>query len=125
MPRQRSDLQEDVHFRVMQKLASNPEMSQRDLAAEVGVSVGRIHYVLRALIERGLIKTGNFRASPDKRRYAYVLTPRGVAEKTAMTQRFLARKIKEYEALKLEIEALGRDLGPDDVKAPDHRRKSH
>ena len=85
-------------------------MSQRELAAAVGVSVGGMHYVLNALIEKGLVKLGNFTASEDKRRYAYVLTPKGVKEKSVITARFLKRKLAEYEALKEEIETLNSEL---------------
>ena len=102
----RGKLQEDTHFRVLRLLQENPELSQRELAEAAGVSVGGVHYVLSALIDRGLVKLGNFTASEDKRRYAYVLTPKGLAEKAAITRRFLARKMQEYEALKAEIDAL-------------------
>ena len=85
-------------------------MSQRELAAAVGISVGGTHYVLNALIEKGLVKLGNFTASEDKRRYAYILTPKGLAQKALITKRFLERKIKEYEALKSEIEELQREV---------------
>ena len=103
MASKRTKLQEDTHFRVLRLLQENPEMSQRELAETVGVSVGGIHYVLNALIEKGLVKLGNFTAAEDKRRYAYVLTPRGIARKAALTRAFLARKMEEYEALKEEI----------------------
>jgi len=114
----RDTLQEDVRFRVLRLLQDNPEMSQRQLAEAVGISVGTVHYVLSALVEKGLIKLGNFSASRDKRRYAYLLTPGGVAEKAALTRNFLKRKRKEFEALKAEIEAvqaemeLGADMAP-------------
>ncbi len=81
-------------------------MSQRELAGAVGVSVGGIHYMLNALIDKGLVKLGNFSAAEDKRRYAYVLTPKGIAQKAALTRAFLVRKMEEYEALKEEIKAL-------------------
>lgn len=110
MTSMRSKLQEDTHFRVLRILQENPEMSQRELAAAVGVSVGGIHYVLNALIDKGLVKLGNFTAAEDKRRYAYILTPKGLAEKALITKRFLVRKIEEYEALKSEIEELQRDV---------------
>ena len=110
MTSKRTKLQEDTHFRVLRLLQENPEMSQRELAEAVGVSVGGIHYVLNALIDKGLVKLGNFTAAEDKRRYAYVLTPRGVSEKAAITRRFLARKIEEYEALKTEIDALSTEI---------------
>jgi EPS-associated MarR family transcriptional regulator len=109
----RRELQEDARFRVLRLLQGNPELSQRDLAAAVGISLGAAHYVLSALIEAGLVKLGNFSAAPDKRRYAYVLTPQGVAEKAAITRRFLARKVAQYEALQAEIEELRQEaLGP-------------
>jgi EPS-associated MarR family transcriptional regulator len=106
MAGQRSKFQEEVRFRVLRLLQDNPEMSQRELADSVGISVGGAHYVLNALLEKGLIKLGNFSAAADKRRYAYILTPRGIVEKTALTRRFLLRKRAEYDALKAEIEAL-------------------
>ena len=113
MTSKRTKLQEDTHFRVLRLLQGNPEMSQRELAAAVGVSVGGMHYVLNALIEKGLIKLGNFTAAEDKRRYAYVLTPKGIKEKSLITGKFLRRKMAEYEALKAEIDALAAELGED------------
>ncbi|MEP4035809.1 MarR family EPS-associated transcriptional regulator [Pseudophaeobacter sp.] len=111
MTSKRTKLQEDTHFRVLRLLQENPEMSQRELAEAVGVSVGGIHYVLNALIDKGLVKLGNFTAAEDKRRYAYVLTPKGIKEKSLLTSRFLKRKLTEYQALKAEIEALCNELG--------------
>lgn len=110
MTSKRTKLQEDTHFRVLRLLQENPEMSQRELAEAVGVSVGGIHYVLNALIDKGLVKLGNFTAAEDKRRYAYVLTPKGIARKVALTRTLLSRKMEEYEALKEEIDALGCEL---------------
>jgi EPS-associated MarR family transcriptional regulator len=115
MAGQRSKVQEDVRFRVLRLLHENPELSQRDLANAVGISNGSAHYLLSALLDKGLIKLGNFTAAQDKRRYAYILTPKGVAEKAAITKRFLERKIEEYDALKAEIEALRDELGDDVV----------
>jgi EPS-associated MarR family transcriptional regulator len=106
MASNRSKLQEDTYFRVLLLLQDNPEMSQRELADAVGVSVGGIHYVLKALIDKGLVKLGNFTAAQDKRRYAYVLTPKGIAQKAALTRAFLVRKMEEFEALKSEIDIL-------------------
>jgi len=108
-------LQEDTHFRVLLILQENPEMSQRELAEAVGISVGGLHYVLKALIEKGLVKIGNFTAAKDKRRYSYILTPSGIAEKASATKRFLALKIDEYEALKAEIDALKNQLADDEL----------
>ncbi|TKZ17443.1 MarR family EPS-associated transcriptional regulator [Shimia litoralis] len=113
MTSKRTKLQEDTHFRVLRILQENPEMSQRELAEAVGVSVGGIHYVLNALIDKGLVKLGDFTAAADKRRYAYVLTPKGIVRKAAVTRAFLSRKIEEYEALQKEIEALKNELPED------------
>ena len=110
MTSKRSKLQEDTYFRVLRLLQENPEMSQRELAQVAGVSVGGMHYVLYALVEKGLVKLGNFTASEDKRRYAYILTPKGIARKAALTRAFLTRKMEEYEALKEEIKSLQFDL---------------
>ena len=107
--------QEDVRFRVLRLLSQNPEMSQRDLAAAVGISTGSIHYVLKALVDKGLIKLGKFTASKDKRRYAYVLTPKGIAARAALTRRFLIRKMAEYEMLKAEIEEIRGHLSEDEL----------
>jgi len=115
MAGQRSKVQEDVRFRVLRLLHDNPELSQRDLAEAVGISNGSAHYLVSALLDKGLIKLGNFTAAQDKRRYAYILTPKGIAEKAAITKRFLERKIQEYDALKAEIEALRDELGDDVV----------
>ncbi|MEM9355033.1 MAG: MarR family EPS-associated transcriptional regulator [Pseudomonadota bacterium] len=113
MRSRRECLQEDVRFRVLRLLEQNPELSQRDLARELGVSLGAINYSLNALAEKGQVKIRNFRASNKKMRYAYVLTPRGVAERTALTGRFLQRKLQEFEALRNEIAALERENAKD------------
>jgi EPS-associated MarR family transcriptional regulator len=115
MAGQRSKVQEDVRFRVLRLLHDDRELSQRDLAEAVSISSGSAHYLLGALVEKGLIKLGNFTAAQDKRRYAYLLTPMGIAEKAAITKRFLERKVQEYDALKAEIEALKDELGDDAV----------
>ncbi len=110
MTSKRTKLQEDTHFRVLCLLQENPEMSQRELAEAVGASVGGMHYVVNALIDKGLVKLGNFTAAEDKRRYAYILTPKGIARKVALTRAFLARKIEEYRALREEIEKLKAEI---------------
>ena len=99
-------LQEDTHFRVLALIEKNPELSQRDLAKELGVSLGGVNYALRGLVEKGFIKAQNFSRSDKKLSYAYILTPTGLAEKSLLTARFLKRKMEEYEALKSEIEML-------------------
>jgi EPS-associated MarR family transcriptional regulator len=116
MTSKRTNLQQDTHFRVLRLLQENPETSQRELAQAVGVSVGGIHYVLNALIDKGLVKLGNFTAAKDKRRYAYVLTSKGIARKAALTRAFLVRKMEEYVALREEIESLQLDLEVNAVK---------
>ena len=99
-------LQEDTHFRVLGLLEQNPDLSQRELAKVLRVSLGGVNYSLRALVDRGMVKMENFKRSEKKLAYAYVLTPRGLAEKTRLTADFLKRKLEEYEALKVEIDSL-------------------
>ncbi|CEN56004.1 MarR family EPS-associated transcriptional regulator [Candidatus Methylopumilus turicensis] len=99
-------LQEDTHFRVLALLEKNPDISQRDMAKALGVSLGGANYALRALVDRGMVKAQNFSKSERKLAYAYVLTPQGLAEKTKLTAYFLKRKMAEYEALKAEIDSL-------------------
>jgi EPS-associated MarR family transcriptional regulator len=95
----------------MRLLQENPEMSQRDLADKVGMSLGGLNYCLRALMEKGFVKLDNFQNSKHKLKYAYVLTPAGMAQKVGMTGRFLKRKMQEYDALKEEIEGLRAEVG--------------
>lgn len=99
-------LQEDTHFRVLALLEKSPDISQRDMAKALGVSLGGANYALRALVDRGMVKAQNFSRSERKLAYAYVLTPQGLAEKTKLTAHFLKRKVAEYEALRAEIESL-------------------
>jgi EPS-associated MarR family transcriptional regulator len=115
MAGQKNKLQEDVRFRMLRLLEKNPEMSHRELADAVGISTGSTHYVLKAFVDKGLVKLGNFTASEDKRRYAYVLTPKGISERAALTRRFLIRKMEEYEMLKAEIEELRGNLSDADL----------
>ncbi len=106
MTSRQAKIQEDTYFRVMRILQDNPDLTQRELAEKLGISVGGLNYCLKALMEKGLVKMKNFANSKNKFGYVYVLTPTGMAEKTAITQRFLQRKMDEYEVLKAEIEAL-------------------
>lgn len=101
---------EDLKFRVLRLLQNNPNMSHKEIAEALGVSAGGVNYCINALIEKGSIKVQNFRASNNKLRYAYFLTPKGFSEKAALTGKFLQRKIDEYEALKAEIESVRREL---------------
>lgn len=102
----RQTIDDDVRFRLLRLLEAHPEKSQRDISDELGVSLGAINYVLKALVEKGEVKISNFRASNNKMRYAYILTPRGIEAKARLTAGFLRRKLAEYEALKREIESL-------------------
>ena len=97
---------EDLHFRVLKLIQDHPDASQRELADRLGVSNGKLHYCMRALMEKGLVKLGNFAQSKHHLGYAYLLTPKGIAQKASMTSDFLKRKIAEYEALRAEIKAL-------------------
>lgn len=99
-------LNEDLHFRVLKLLEDTPDLSQRELADKLGVSNGKLHYCMRALIDKGLVKLGNFANSKHHLGYVYLLTPAGIAQKANMTGRFLKRKMAEYEALKQEIAIL-------------------
>ena len=117
MTAQRDKIREDAQVRILRLLQDNPEMSQRDLAKAVGVSTGGVHYLLNALVEKGFIKLGNFTAAKDKRRYAYVLTPKGLAAKADLTKRFLMRKMAEYELLKAEIDEVRGDLSAAELAA--------
>lgn len=114
------DIKEDVHFRVLRILQQRPEISQRELAEEVGIALGKMNYVLSALAEKGFVKIQNFRNAESKLRYAYILTPAGVAAKAELTAGFLRRKIAEYEVLKAEIESLEEETGWTQYIAP-HR----
>jgi EPS-associated MarR family transcriptional regulator len=109
---------EDTYFRVLRILKENPDLTQRELAEKLGVSVGSLNYCLKALIEKGWIKVQNFSQSKNKFGYVYILTPRGIAEKAALTSNFLKRKLFEYEAIKAEIESLKSeiDLGQERTK---------
>ena len=102
---------DELRLRVLRALEANPELSQRQLAAELGVSLGGVNYALKALVERGFVKAGNFRKSGNKVAYLYVLTPQGVAEKASLATAFLGRKLEEYEVLRQEIEALKGEVG--------------
>ena len=91
------------HFNVLRKINSKPKSTQRELAIELGFSLGKLNYCLKALKNKGLIKIKNFEKNPNKLNYIYVLTPRGISEKTKVTMNFMKRKMKEYDELKKEI----------------------
>lgn len=102
--------QEEIQFEVLRRLHQTPEISQRVLAQELGVSLGSINFCFQALVEKGWIKMQNFGQSKNKLRYVYLLTPIGVAEKSKMTAEFLKRKMAEYAVLQQEIERLKADM---------------
>ena len=111
MPETRSDssrtpLNEDVHYRLLKLLAERPQASQRQLSQALGVSLGKINYCVKALLDQGWIKATNFKNSKNKLAYAYLLTPSGIDAKARITARFLKRKLDEYQALKQEIARL-------------------
>lgn len=110
MHSKQSQSQEDTYFRVLRILKENPDLTQRELAEKLGVSVGSLNYCLKALIEKGWLKMQNFSESKNKFGYVYILTPKGISEKAALTSNFLKRKLSEYESLKLEIESLNLEL---------------
>ena len=111
MASRRKEKQSDTRLQVMRLLSDNPEMSTRQIAHAVGISNGSAYYVLRALVDKGFVKLDNFRKSPRKRQYAYLLTPKGVLEKSKLTRGFIERKHQEYAALRAEIEALEKEEG--------------
>ena len=112
--RTETSARDELRLKVLRALETNPELSQRQLAAELGVSLGGVNYALKALVERGFVKADNFRKSGNKVAYLYVLTPRGVAEKASLATAFLGRKLEEYEVLRREIEALKGEVGSGD-----------
>lgn len=104
-------LTDEYRYRILKLLENNPTASQRDIARELGVSLGRVNYCLQALVEKGLVKVNNFRQVESKRAYLYYLTPKGMKEKARVTMRFLKVKLDEYENLKLEVAQLQREAG--------------
>jgi EPS-associated MarR family transcriptional regulator len=97
---------QELEYRALKTLETNPELTQRQLAEELGISLGKTHYLIKSLINVGWVKLDNFQKSNNKWGYAYLLTPMGIAEKTAITARFLIKKQREYNALKDEIAQL-------------------
>ena len=91
------------HFNVLRKINSKPQSTQRELAEELGFSLGKLNYCLKALMKKGLVKMDNFEKNPNKINYIYILTPKGISEKTKLTLNFMKRMIKEYDTLKKEI----------------------
>ena len=117
---EKAAIHQDTHFKVLRLLQTNPRMNQRELAVALGVSLGKTNFCLKALLDKGLLKVQNFQSSKRKLAYAYLLTPAGMAEKTALTGRFLTRKMQEYELLKAEIESLRQEANNNGTEVQGH-----
>ena len=111
MASRREEHQEDVRLRVMRLIDENSEMSSRQIADKVGIANGSAYYVLTALVKKGFVKLENFKNSQRKGRYSYLLTPKGIREKSLLTHRFIGRKRQEFDALRAEIESLKEEAG--------------
>ena len=111
MTQKHDSFRDDARFKILRLLERNPGYSQRELARALGLSLGGVNYCLRGLVQKGFVKVSNFRQSDSKLRYVYVLTPSGVSERASLTHAFLQRKLREYEALKTEIETLANEDG--------------
>lgn len=109
-----STISDETRYELIRLLESNPEMSQRDVARKLGMSLGKTNYCLKALIHKGWIKAANFKNSRNRIAYMYQLTPRGIEAKAKLTMRYLNIKMREYEALRLEIEQLRREAEGDE-----------
>jgi EPS-associated MarR family transcriptional regulator len=94
---------EETHYKLLRLLESNPQATQRQIAAELGISLGRVNYCIQALIDKGHVKAKNFKNSQNKAAYLYLLTPRGVKAKAVITRAYLQRKLDDLEAIKAEI----------------------
>lgn len=101
----------EMHYKLLRLVQANPEMSQRDIARELGISLGKVNYCLRALIKKGWIKASNFTNSQNKAAYMYLLTTRGIEQKAVLTVQFLQVKVREYETLRQEIAQMQREAG--------------
>ena len=111
MASRRKEHQEDAKLRVIHMISSNPQMTSRELAKKVGISNGSAYYLLTSLIDKGFVKLSNFKENSQKTRYSYMLTPKGIREKSLITSKFLVRKKKEFEALRREIDYLEESIG--------------
>ena len=106
---------EEIHYKLMRLLEANQQLSQRDAARELGVSLGKVNYCLRALVSRGWVKASNFKNSRNKAAYMYLLTPRGLEQKASLAMRFLNAKLREYEALRTEIEQMRQEAQVNEI----------
>ena len=108
---QKTDLKSEAVLKVLQEIKNNPEMTQRELSSRLGISLGKVNFLLKALIHKGLVKAHNFKNSSNKNAYLYILTPTGIEEKARITYYFLRRKIWEYEQLAKQIKLLEKEAG--------------
>jgi EPS-associated MarR family transcriptional regulator len=116
-------LSDESRYRILRLIEQNPAISQREIARELGISLGKANFCLQALIEKGVLKTNSFLNSRNKRAYAYVFTPSGIEEQAKITLRFLKKKMEEYEALQSEIAEIkeqARQLRVDDSQKEPH-----
>ena len=111
MASRREEKHAEIRLRVMRLISKKPEMSTRQVADEVGISNGSAYYILTALVEKGFVKLGNFKKNPRKGQYAYLLTPKGIREKSLLTHSFIERKREEFKILRVEIRALEEEAG--------------
>ena len=111
MASRRKEHQEDAKLRVFQIISENPQMTTREIAQKVGISNGSAYYLLTSLIDMGFVKLSNFKENSQKTKYSYILTPKGIREKSLITSKFLVRKKQEFEALRKEIKSLEKAIG--------------
>ncbi len=109
----------ETQYKLLKRIASDPKVTQRTLAQDLGVSVGKVNYCLKGLVDKGWVKLRNFTASEDKRAYLYILTPKGIEQKAKITTDFLRRRVEEYEALECEIRELQQELRDKPVEDQD------
>ncbi|MBJ7555720.1 MarR family EPS-associated transcriptional regulator [Marinomonas spartinae] len=103
-------LTDEYRFKILKELQQDPDISQRELASRLGISLGKVNFCLKALIEKGLVKVENFRNNANKVSYLYLLTPKGIEDRAILTRHFLQKKLQEYESLTQEIEELRKEV---------------
>lgn len=109
-------LTDEYHYKIIRLIEQNPEITQRELSSELGISLGKTNFCLKALVDKGILKAKNFQNSKNKKAYMYLLTPKGIEDKARVTARFLKRKMQEYEELKSEIASIQNEIQADNEK---------
>ncbi|MGV8058373.1 MAG: MarR family EPS-associated transcriptional regulator [Smithellaceae bacterium] len=112
-------LETEESLMVLREIDANSHLTQRELSSRLGLSLGKINFLMKAMIEKGLIKAENFKKSSNKRAYLYLLTPMGIEDKAKKTYQFLSRKMEEYEKLEIEIKQLKKEAGYSDLPTED------